>query len=571
MVGWISIMNIWVLNVIIHIMIMVLIIITINSNNTVEEKEIATSYRTIENKNEIALPFNSGKITKVESANKKANIDEGKIDKHELEKITYEVIYHEEKQEKNYNEEEKEIIMDKSDRYTDIKGVTSFRRNNYRDSASYGLVEIKEKRLEIIWDINIGSTDGWTGVGWNGQPAIVQWPENIKTHMNIYENKKNKNNLKEIIYGTLDRNIYFIDLEDGEFTREPIQIAGPIKGSVTIDPRGVPLLYVGQGINNVNGKRVDMGFRIFSLIDNRELFFIDGLDSFAYRQWPAFDSTPIIDKKTDTLLICGENGLLYRVKLNTQYNGKDNITVNPNVDKYRYKIQGNKYQGIENSIAMYKNLAYFADNGGWLQCIDINTLKPIWVRNITDDTDSTIVIEEESNNRVVLYTACEVDKQGTKGFSYIRKIDALSGELIWEKSYECRSKLGESPNNGGALATPVLGKMNINNMVVFNLSRCGGFNKGLLVALDKKTGEEIWTLQLKNYSWSSPVDIYTKEGEGYILICDSAGIMYLLEGTTGEILDRISLGSNVEGSPAVFENMAVVGTRGQKIYGIKIF
>ncbi|WP_208985085.1 hypothetical protein [Maledivibacter halophilus] len=46
--------------------------------------------------------------------------------------------------------------------------------------------------------------------------------------------------------------------------------------------------------------------------------------------------------------------------------------------------------------------------------------------------------------------------------------------------------------------------------------------------------------------------------------------MYLIEGSSGEILDKISLGSNVEGSPAVYENMIVVGTRGQRIYGIKI-
>ncbi|SKC82258.1 hypothetical protein SAMN02194393_03734 [Maledivibacter halophilus] len=64
--------------------------------------------------------------------------------------------------------------------------------------------------------------------------------------------------------------------------------------------------------------------------------------------------------------------------------------------------------------------------------------------------------------------------------------------------------------------------------------------------------------------------MHIKEGEAYILQCDSAGKMYLIEGSSGEILDKISLGSNVEGSPAVYENMIVVGTRGQRIYGIKI-
>ncbi|WP_179948121.1 hypothetical protein [Geosporobacter ferrireducens] len=33
--------------------------------------------------------------------------------------------------------------------------------------------------------------------------------------------------------------------------------------------------------------------------------------------------------------------------------------------------------------------------------------------------------------------------------------------------------------------------------------------------------------------------------------------MYLIEGLTGKVLDTIALGANVEGSPAVYENIAV--------------
>jgi outer membrane protein assembly factor BamB len=181
------------------------------------------------------------------------------------------------------------------------------------------------------------------------------------------------------------------------------------------------------------------------------------------------------------------------------------------------------------------------------------------------------VIEEGKEEQVALYTACEVDKQGTKGMSYIRKIDGISGQLIWEKSYKCDSKLGDKPNNGGALATPVVGKNALNHMVIYNLARYGGFNKGLLVALDKSTGEEVWRIEIPNYSWSSPVDVYTEAGDGYLILCDSGGSMYLIDGLTGQVLDTIKLGANVEGSPAVFENMVVVGTRGQKIFGVRIY
>lgn len=516
-------------------------------------------------------PFEKEEVCRIalekENKRKEALIKTGDIDKENLDKIKYEVSW--EKEDYKDNEEDK-IIMGSSEEYSDIEGVTCFRGNNYRNSASYGKANIKEEKLEVIWKIPIGSTDRWTGVGWNGQPAIVKWPKELLDKINLFEEKKKKENLKEVIYAALDRNIYFIDLEDGSFTRNKIKIPGPIKGSLTVDPRGIPLLYVGQGISKVGGKSVAIGYRIFSLIDQKMLYFINGRDPFAYRSWGAFDSTAIVDKVTDTMLICGENGIFYKVKLNTEYiNDTKEVKINPRVTKYRYKIKSNHYQGIENSIAVYKNLGYFADNGGWIQCIDVNSLKPIWLYNGKDDIDSTIAIESK-DEEVSIYSGCEVDKQGKKGNSYIRKLDGLSGKVIWEKAYSCFSKLAPRPNNGGALASPIIGKESIENMVIYNLARYGGFNRGILVALDKETGNELWRLELNNYSWSSPVDVYTKNGDAYIILCDSIGNVYLIKGSTGEVIDKINIGSNVEGSPAIYDNILVIGTRGQKIYGIKI-
>ena len=36
-----------------------------------------------------------------------------------------------------------------------------------------------------------------------------------------------------------------------------------------------------------------------------------------------------------------------------------------------------------------------------LQCIDINTLEPVWIANVYDDIDATIVLEE--TDKVSLY------------------------------------------------------------------------------------------------------------------------------------------------------------------------
>jgi len=48
-----------------------------------------------------------------------------------------------------------------------------------------------------------------------------------------------------------------------------------------------------------------------------------------------------------------------------------------------------------------------------------------------------------------------VDLQGENGYSYVRKINALTGSLVWEKKYKCSYN---ADTNGGTLASPVIGK-----------------------------------------------------------------------------------------------------------------
>lgn len=460
------------------------------------------------------------------------------------------------------------VVFKPADEYNEIDGVTTFRGNNYRNSASFGSANVREEKLEKVWSIKIGYIDTWTGVGWNGQPAIVKWSNELRKKMNLFQDKKDKNDLKEVIYATLDGKIYFLDLDDGSYTRNPINVGAPLKGSVTVDPRGYPLLYSGQGIDEVKGQKVSIGFRIYSLLDQKLLYFINGLDNTAFRYWGAFDSSPLLHKETDTLFLCGENGLLYSIKLNTDYDpAQPAISIKPDIVKYRYVSPVNGRLGTENSIAAFKNFGYFADNSGTLQCVDLNTLSPVWIRNITDDTDSTMGIEDLGGNNVYIYIANEVDLQGENGYSYVRKINALTGSLVWEKKYKCSYN---ADTNGGTLASPVIGKNEISNLVIFSIAKSYKKNGGKLIAFDKNTGDEVWVIDSDFYSWSSPVDVYTEDGKAYIIHCDSAGYMNLIEGKSGKILDKIPLGGNIEGSPAVYDNMIVVGTRGQQIYGIRI-
>lgn len=472
----------------------------------------------------------------------------------------------------NYNYE---VIGDKNicsdilftDKYTDMEGITTFRGNNFRNSASYGISKISKKELSVKWKTTTSFSSWGGGAGWTGQPAIIKWNEDIKSSMNIYDEFKNQENFTEVIYASLDGKIYFLDLQTGNLSRNTINVGNPIKGSLSIDSREIPMLYVGEGINESG----ITGFNIYSLIDGSSLYEINGYDETAYRGWPAFDSSALIHTEKDIIIEAGENGILYIMKLNTNYDKENNtISINPETLKYRY-YTGESYGrlGIENSVAAYANLLYFADNNGYIHCIDLRKMEPMWVIEGLDDIDATITIEDEEGTPY-LYVGDEVDHQGTSGISTVRKLNGLTGEVIWKNEFDCESVVGADATNGGVLATNVIGKNNISDLVIFSLARYDGFNSGAIVAIDKETGEIVWKTKLNNYLWSSPVDFYDKDGNGYIIQCDSAGNMFLIDGNTGEILNTITLDANIEASPAIYEDMIVVATRAGSIYGIEI-
>ena len=93
---------------------------------------------------------------------------------------------------------------------------------------------------------------------------------------------------------------------------------------------------------------------------------------------------------------------------------------------------------------------------------------------------------------------------------------------------------------------------------------------GVLACLDKKTGGMIWQHRA-GYAWSSPVCVYREDGSGDVMYGSSDGNMYLLDGISGEELSQLRISEGViEASPAVYEDMAVVGTRASHIWGIRL-
>ncbi len=451
--------------------------------------------------------------------------------------------------------------------YFALPGIPTFRGDNYRTGASYGTATITNQVLTKEWCREVGSLNGWPGIGWTGQPLCVQWDDETKAIMNLYEEKKTKEGLVEVIATTLDGYIYFYDMEDGTYTRDPLWIGMGFKGTASLDPRGYPVLYAGSGLTN--GDKYPRMY-IISLIDCTLLMEQSGGDNFAYRGWYAFDSSPMISGETDTLFWPGESGVIYSIKLNTEYDkAAGTLTMSPEtLVKARYSTNASRTVGYEASAIMVGNYMYIGDNGGMFYCIDLHTMGLVWAQNVKDDVNATPVFEWDEDGEGYLYVASSMEYSDNS--AYIYKINASTGEIVWTKVYD--NVAYDYDVSGGVLSSPVLGKdgTDLEGLIIYSVAKTPSAWSGTLVALDTATGEVVWEKTLSNYAWSSPVGIYTDIGKGYLVLGDSVGYIYLIDGATGETLYTESLGSNIEASPVVFNNMLVVGTRGCQVWGIEI-
>lgn len=494
--------------------------------------------------------------------------------------------------------------------YTALEGVTTYRGNNYRDASSWGTAEITDETLTLLDIDKTTSTIGkWGGCACTGQPLVVRWTGQTLKNMDgmLKEDFKGREELTEVIIASADGNIYFMELSSGEKTRDFIKIGSPTKGTPSLDPRGYPIIYVGQGLSpegSPNNQYNDMYFRVYSLIDGKLLysFGAQSRDPKAYRRdWQAYDASPLIDASTDTLIEPGENGVLYTVKLNTQYDeeaGTLSMSPDPKV-KYTYTStrnasanSGKGVWGVENSPVGWRNYLFFTDNIGMLQCVDLNTMELVYANDMGNDSDVTMVLEEDiDNDAFYLYTGSEfddtvVDADSTTGTCYARKIDGLTGKILWEKDFTAFTAI-EGYVDGGILASPILGRegTTMEGLIIYTVSSMvldDGSKTAMVVALDKETGQVVWQVDMENSGWtpSSPVPVYTDDGQGYIVQCLYEGTIKLVrvDGDSASVVDSINVSeekgtqeaNSFEATPVVYDNTIVVGSKSAHFFYLEI-
>jgi hypothetical protein len=426
-----------------------------------------------------------------------------------------------------------------------VNGLLTFRGNPTRTYYGSGPVPTDPS---IVWQFPRGesmcsvSTVGgepktWCGSGWTGQPAIFE-----------------REDTTWVAFGAYSTDVHFLDAADGERLLPDFDTGDIIKGSITIDPDGYPLAYIGSR---------DDYYRVIALDRDEptELWRLWASDVSPTKWNDDWDGAGLI--VDDYLFEGGENSQFHIVKLNRGYDADGLVTVDPELvfntpgwdDELIAAIGSNV--SIENSVAISGDTVYFANSGGLIQGWDIGGLTEgidpervfrFWAG---DDIDASLVIDAEG----MIYAGVEYERGTARSHEVgqIIKLDPSRPDdpLVW--SVEERPRLAT-----GVWATPGLHR----DLLIVPTET------GKVLGLDTDTGEVRWTKQLQGRTWASPaiVDDVWIQGDcgGWLYAFDVSDTM-----ADPPELWRIDLGGCIESTPAVWDGLIVVGTWAGQVVGIR--
>ncbi len=430
-------------------------------------------------------------------------------------------------------------------------GMTTFRGNATRSWYGEGPVP---RDPRILWRYpatgamcSISSDQHgprqWCGTGWTGQPNVIVGDDgSIEVRINAY-----------------DGAYHFIDGRTGEQIRPNLQTGDLAKGSASSDPDGYPLYYAGSRDNFL---------RVIAL-DREEptvLWQLNAETSVPNPVWNNdWDGAPLIIG--DYMLEGGENSWFYVIRLNRGYEPNGLVTVDPEVvtavpgfDDELMAALPDTDVSIENSVAFFDGVAYFANSGGLVQGWDVSralaggrSIHRVFRFWTGDDTDASVAIDEEG----FLYVGSELERYDARSaeIGQVMKLDPSKPKdpLVWSFPVTERGAEGA----GGVWATPA-----ISGDMVYVAT-----NYGDLIGVERDTGRERWRIHLAGPTWSSPVPV-----DDVLLEGDCGGTLHAFDISKPfrdpPELWSLSLGSCIESTPTVLDGMIWVGTRGGGVYGI---
>jgi outer membrane protein assembly factor BamB len=381
----------------------------------------------------------------------------------------------------------------------------------------------------------------WCGSGWTGQPAVVERGDGV-----------------EVIVGTYDRGIHFLDGATGRERRPSFPTGDIIKGSVSVDPDGFPLLYSGSRDNY---------YHVIALDRPRptELWRLSARDAPKPMWNDDWDGNGVIID--DYLFEGGENSWFYVVKLNRHYDEHGLVQVSPRVlvrfpsfDDSLLAVLGDRETSIENSVSLFGNRVYFANSGGLVWGLDLTHLRdssraqPVFRYWAGDDTDASIVIDEQG----MLYVASELQRFNarSRAVGQLQKLDpSRANPRVWG----LQIPPGGGEHQGGLWSTPAL----FGHMLFVTT------NSGRLLGVDRDSGVIRWEKPLPPHAWSSPVVV-----DSVLIVADCKGTIHAYDVHRPEanppVLWEFQLesGACIESTPAVWNGRIYVGARDGYFYAI---
>ena len=381
-------------------------------------------------------------------------------------------------------------------------------------------------------------TREWCGTGWTGQPAVFE-----------------RAGRTWLVVGAYDRAVHFLDAATGERLLPDFPTGDLIKGSVTVDPDGFPLVYTGSRDGNYRVLAIDGPVA-------REVWRLRAGDVRPVLWNDDWDGSGLVLR--DHLLLGGENSHLHAVRLNRAYGADGKVTVAPKLvwnapgwDDELLRVLGDRNVSFEGSVAVSGDVLYAANSGGLVQGWDISGIErgqaPTRVFRFWtgDDTDATVVVDDEG----MLYVASEWERELPRAadVGQVVKLDPRRPDapVVW--SFEDR--IGERK---GVWATPA-----IHGGAVYVAT-----DGGRLVALDRATGRVRWTKELPGPLWQSPVVV-----DDVLVQGDCHGILHGFDVSDPAAIDppevwNVALGGCIESTPAVWQGRIYVGTRDGAIHAL---
>lgn len=382
-----------------------------------------------------------------------------------------------------------------------------------------------------------GQDKVWCGSGWTGQPVVWNRPDETT----------------EVIFGAYDARIHFVDAATGEPTRPDFPMGDIIKGSVSLDPDGFPLLYAGSR---------DPRYRIIALDRDvpTELWSLDAasVDGMWNNDWDS--NAAIVD---DLMYLGGENSWFFIVKLNRGFGENGLVTVDPEVvfsmpafTSELVQAVG-RQQSIEGSPTLYEERVYFANSAGRVVGLDVSNVASgeapvVFDYWMGDDVDATIVVDDVG----MLYVAAEEDFRTARAaeVGQLVKLDPYTPDdpRVWGISIPTADGY-----DGGIWATPAL----VDSMLFVPT------NTGRLLAVDKNTGDILWEEDVGGGAWSSPVVV-----DGRMLVTTGCETEPTLRGydisnpRRPVVLFDLPVEACIESTPAMWEGRFFVGSRDGYFY-----